>query len=332
MLVDLQSRCDDLARQAREEAVRVLLPADLQQAKASFLGKKGSVTGLLAALRDLTPAERPLAGQLINALKADLEALFDQRREEVEARALRAKAGGALDLTLPGRGAWTGHLHPLTQTIRDIVAIFTGMGFSIAEGPQVEEEWFNFDALNIPRSHPARDMADTFYVSDDVVLRTHTSPVQIRTMKAGPPPIRIICPGPVYRCDWDPTHSPMFHQVEGLWVDDRATFSDLKGVLYTFLQEFFGKGTKVRFIPTYFPFTEPSAQVDMWFGNRWLEVLGCGMVNPKVFAALEEPAYHPSRVQGFAFGMGVERLAMVRHGIDDLRLFFDNDLRFLEQF
>ncbi|MCK6529977.1 phenylalanine--tRNA ligase subunit alpha [Myxococcota bacterium] len=331
-MIDLDTRCQEILTRAREGAGSVASPAELQQLRASFLGKKGAVTELLQGMRDLAPAERPVAGQRVNALKAELEALFDQRRRDVEAATLRARAGGPVDLTLPGRGRFRGHLHPITRTARDMAQVFGGMGFTLAAGPQVEDEWFNFDALNIPRTHPARDLQDTFYVTDDVVLRTHTSPVQIRAMRAAKPPLRVICPGPVYRCDWDQTHSPMFHQVEGLWVDENVTFADLKGVIETFIGEMFGKGTKLRFRPSYFPFTEPSAEVDMWFGGRWLEVLGCGMVNPKVFAALGDPAYDPERVQGFAFGMGIERFAMVRYGIDDLRLFYENDVRFLEQF
>lgn len=331
MLTDLDTRCHEILARARTGAA-VASPAELQQVRASFLGKKGAVTELLQGMRDLSPAERPIAGQRVNALKAELEAMFDRRRQDVEAAALRARAGGPVDLTLPGRRRFRGHLHPITRMSRDMAQVFSGMGFTVASGPQVEDEWFNFDALNMPRTHPARDLQDTFYVTDDVVLRTHTSPVQIRAMRAAKPPLRVICPGPVYRCDWDQTHSPMFHQVEGLWVDERVTFADLKGVIETFIGEMFGKGTKLRFRPSYFPFTEPSAEVDMWFGGRWLEVLGCGMVNPKVFAALDDPAYDPERVQGFAFGMGIERFAMVRYGIDDLRLFYENDVRFLEQF
>ena len=275
--------------------------------------------------------ERPAAGARINEAKEALQAEISARRDALESAAMEAKlAAETVDVTLPGRSQSVGGLHPVTRTLERIEAFFGSIGYSVAEGPEIEDDYHNFEALNIPAHHPARAMHDTFYFDAHTLLRTHTSPVQVRTMEAQQPPIRIICPGRVYRCDYDQTHSPMFHQVEGLLVDRNITFADLKGTLEQFLREFFEEDVKVRFRPSYFPFTEPSIEVDIDRGDgKWLEVLGCGMVHPKVF---EYSGIDPEEFTGFAFGMGVERLAMLRYGVDDLRLFFENDLRFLGQF
>jgi phenylalanyl-tRNA synthetase alpha chain len=296
----------------------------------------------LKALGALAPDERRAAGQAINEAKAALQAALEARRVALEAAALEARlAADRIDVTLPGRGQRPGGLHPVRRTLDRIERIFAQAGFSVAEGPEIEDDWHNFGALNIPEHHPARAMHDTFYFDAHTVLRTHTSPVQIRVMQAQRPPLRIIAPGRVYRCDSDVTHSPMFHQVEGLMVDGGVSFADLKGILDEFLKTFFEADLAVRFRPSYFPFTEPSAEVDIacvicgGSGCRvckesgWLEVLGCGMVHPNVFRAVDVDS---ERYTGFAFGMGVERLAMLRYGVNDLRLFFENDLRFLRQF
>jgi phenylalanyl-tRNA synthetase alpha chain len=302
----------------------------LDQIRVQYLGKKGEVTQLLKGLGKLSPEERPKAGDQINKAKDALLQELNARRSELEAAQLQAKlAAEKIDVTLPGRGQSVGGLHPVTKTIQRIEDFFGSIGFSVAEGPEIEDDYHNFEALNIPAHHPARAMHDTFYFNANTVLRTHTSPVQVRTMEAQKPPIRIICPGRVYRCDSDQTHSPMFHQVEGLLVDKDISFADLKGILEQFLRAFFEDNVKVRFRPSYFPFTEPSIEVDIDRGDgKWMEVLGCGMVHPKVF---ESSGIDPEEYTGFAFGMGVERLAMLRYGVNDLRLFFDNDLRFLSQ-
>jgi phenylalanyl-tRNA synthetase alpha chain len=293
--------------------------------------KKGELTQLLKGLGKLSADERPAAGARINEAKEALQAEISARRDALESAAMEAKlAAETVDVTLPGRSQSVGGLHPVTRTLERIEAFFGSIGYSVAEGPEIEDDYHNFEALNIPAHHPARAMHDTFYFDAHTLLRTHTSPVQVRTMEAQQPPIRIICPGRVYRCDYDQTHSPMFHQVEGLLVDRNITFADLKGTLEQFLREFFEEDVKVRFRPSYFPFTEPSIEVDIDRGDgKWLEVLGCGMVHPKVF---EYSGIDPEEFTGFAFGMGVERLAMLRYGVDDLRLFFENDLRFLGQF
>lgn len=302
----------------------------LDQIRVQYLGKKGEVTQLLKGLGKLSPEERPKAGDQINKAKDALLQELNARRTELDAAQLQAKlAAEKIDVTLPGRGQSVGGLHPVTKTIQRIEDFFGSIGFSVAEGPEIEDDYHNFEALNIPAHHPARAMHDTFYFNANTVLRTHTSPVQVRTMEAQKPPIRIICPGRVYRCDSDQTHSPMFHQVEGLLVDKDISFADLKGILEQFLRAFFEDNVKVRFRPSYFPFTEPSIEVDIDRGDgKWMEVLGCGMVHPKVF---ESSGIDPEEYTGFAFGMGVERLAMLRYGVNDLRLFFDNDLRFLSQ-
>ena len=317
--------------------------AALEELRVSYLGKKGALTGLLKNLGQLSAEERPKAGAEINAVKQQLNEQLNARKASLQGAALAAQlAEEAIDVTLPGRRAETGSLHPITRTIQRMETFFSSMGFEVVEGPEIEDDYHNFEALNIPAHHPARAMHDTFYVDDTHVLRTHTSGVQVRTMEAQPPPIRVICPGRVYRCDSDLTHSPMFHQVEGLLIDETSNFGHLKGLLEDFLQAFFERDDlSVRLRPSYFPFTEPSAEVDIQCvkcsgaGCRvcshtgWIEVLGCGMVNPKV---LEMSGIDPDKYRGFAFGMGVERLSMLRYGIGDLRLNFDNDLRFLAQF
>nr|WP_067291329.1 phenylalanine--tRNA ligase subunit alpha [Marinobacterium profundum] len=304
---------------------------DLDQVRVQYLGKKGHLTQLLKGLGQLSAEERPQAGALINEAKQALQDVLNARKDSLEGAALNARlAAETIDVTLPGRGQELGGLHPVTKTLERIEAFFANIGYSVAEGPEIEDDYHNFEALNIPAHHPARAMHDTFYFDAHTLLRTHTSPVQIRTLEEQKPPVRIICPGRVYRCDYDQTHSPMFHQVEGLLVDKNISFADLKGTLEQFLREFFEEDVKVRFRPSYFPFTEPSIEVDIDRGDgKWLEVLGCGMVHPKVFASV---GIDPEEYTGFAFGMGVERLAMLRYGVNDLRLFFENDLRFLGQF
>ena len=317
--------------------------AALDQARVHYLGKKGVLTERLKELGKLPAEERRPAGQAINDAKQALETALVSRKADLEAAALDARlASEALDVTLPGRGQSPGGYHPVSRTLTRIEALFAHIGFTVAEGPEVEDDFRNFEALNIPPQHPARAMHDTFYFNEHTLLRTHTSPVQIRVMETQAPPVRVIAPGRVYRCDSDITHSPMFHQVEGLLVDEDVSFADLKGVLDDFLHRFFERDAlAVRFRPSYFPFTEPSAEVDIQCvicggaGCRvckqtgWLEVLGCGMVHPAVF---EKVGIDSERYTGYAFGMGVERLTMLRYGVNDLRLFFDNDLRFLRQF
>ena len=306
------------------------------------LGKKGQITALLKGLGQLSPEERPAAGAQINVVKQELQALIGARKSELEAAAVGARlASETIDVTLPGRDSAAGGIHPVTRTMERMEDFFSAIGFDVVEGPEIEDDYHNFEALNIPAHHPARAMHDTFYVDEHTVLRTHTSPVQVRVMESGEPPLRIICPGRVYRCDSDLTHTPMFHQVEGLLIDEHSSFADLKGLIEDFLRVFFERELAVRFRPSYFPFTEPSAEVDIQCVNcggegcrvcsqtGWLEIMGCGMVHPKVF---EYSNIDSERYSGFAFGMGVERLAMLRYGVNDLRLFFDNDLRFLEQF
>ena len=316
--------------------------AELQQLKAKYTGRKGLVTAQLKALSSVPLEQKPAFGKAVNELRDFVEQTLDQkellfRDVEKQKRLLSEK----IDITLPGKPCLSGKTHPLNKVLDEIKDIFVSMGFSIQEGPEIELDYYNFEALNMPKHHPARDMQDTFYVSDDVVLRTHTSPVQVRVMEKKKPPLKIIAPGKVYRCDADISHTPMFHQVEGLMVDTDISFSDLKGVLGLFIHSFFGENTPVRFRPSYFPFTEPSAEVDIGCifcagkGCRvckttgWLEVMGCGMVNPRVF---EMSGYDFDEFTGFAFGMGVERLTMLKYGIDDIRLFYENDLRFLQQF
>ncbi len=314
----------------------------LDQVRVHFLGKKGLLTEQMKALGKLEPEQRREAGQAINQAKGQVQQAIEARKAELESAALNARlAAESVDITLPGRGMESGGLHPVTRTLERIEELFAQLGFEVAEGPEIEDDYHNFEALNIPESHPARAMHDTFYFDPHTVLRTHTSPVQIRTMEKSEPPLRVIAPGRVYRCDSDLTHTPMFHQVEGLLVDEQVSFAELKGILDDFLRNFFEQELKVRFRPSYFPFTEPSAEADIQCvmcggeGCRvcshtgWLEVLGCGMVHPQVF---KHAGIDTERYSGFAFGMGVERLAMLRYGVNDLRLFFENDLRFLRQF
>ena len=302
----------------------------LEQVRVNYLGKKGVLTHKLKELGKLPPDKRPAAGQVINEAKQEIQSLLLLRKEILEDKQFSEKINsGIIDLTLPGRGQLPGSLHPVTRTLLEIERLFLRIGFEVANGPEIEDNYHNFEALNIPESHPARAMHDTFYIDSTRLLRTHTSNVQIRYMKQHQPPIAIIAPGRVYRCDSDMTHTPMFHQVEGLVINEEVTFSDLKGLLQEFIREFFNKNTQVRFRPSYFPFTEPSAEVDIMGENGWLEILGCGMVHPQV---LENVGINSEKYTGLAFGMGVERLAMLRYGIDDLRMFFENDIRFLQQF
>ena len=304
----------------------------LEQAKARYLGKAGALTQLLKGLSKLPAAERPAFGGRVNAAKEQLEAALEEQRGRIRNRRLELRlAEETLDVTLPGRGPGIGGLHPITRTLERIEALFRSMGFEVADGPEIETDYYNFTALNQPENHPARSMHDTFYLADGKhLLRTHASPIQIRYMESHRPPLKIIAPGRVYRVDSDATHSPMFHQVEGLWVDEYITFADLKGVLIEFLRKFFERGDLwVRFRPSFFPFTEPSAEIDMSFGEGWLEIGGAGMVHPNV---LRNVGIETETHQGFAFGLGVDRLTMLRYGVNDLRLFFENDLRFLKQF
>jgi len=306
--------------------------AQLEQAKARFLGKSGALTDLQKSLGKLAPAERPAMGARFNAAKEQIENALADQRDRISSAKLEAQlAQEALDVTLPGRGTGTGGLHPVTRTLERMEALFRSIGFEVAEGPEIESDYYNFTALNQPENHPARSMHDTFYLDDGKhLLRTHTSPIQIRYMEKHKPPIKIIAPGRVYRVDSDATHSPMFHQIEGLWIDEHVTFANLKGVVADFLRRFFEReDLKVRFRPSFFPFTEPSAEIDMSFGGGWLEIGGCGMVHPNVLRNVD---IDKEKYQGFAFGLGPDRMAMLRHGVNDLRLFFENDLRVLRQF
>ncbi len=308
--------------------------SELEELRVSLLGKKGEITARLKGLSQLPSEQRKAAGQEINRVKGQIAKLINDRKCVLETEQFdRQLNDETIDVTLSGRGQRRGGLHPVTQTMQRIASIFTNMGFSVAEGPEMETDYFNFESLNFPPDHPARAMHDTFYFGDGTLLRTHTSPVQMRTMKDMKPPIRIIAPGKVYRSDSDQTHTPMFHQVEGLLVGEDVSFADLKGVLQRFVDEFFGQHLDIRLRPSYFPFTEPSAELDIEWkrasGDGWLEVLGCGMVHPNV---LREGGVDPEKYTGYAFGMGIERLAMLRHQVNDLRQFFENDLRFLSQF
>jgi phenylalanyl-tRNA synthetase alpha chain len=339
---------EELAADATSRVGRASDRAELEKLRVEILGKKGTLTGALRVLGSLPADERPVFGQRVNRAKETVDDAI--RARESELRTIEretALAGGAVDVTLPPAGVPLGTIHPISRTMEEICRILGGMGFEIAEGPEVEDDWHNFEALNIPSDHPARDMHDTFFVEGGRVLRTHTSPVQIRVMETRKPPIRIIAPGAVYRHDDDVTHSPMFHQVEGLMVDRGITFAHLKGVLTEFLRRVFGRDLAVRLRPSFFPFTEPSAEVDVACvvceqkpagkadacrvckGTGWLEILGAGMVDPAVFAAV---GYDSEEYSGFAFGLGVERIAMLKYRIDDIRLFYNGDLRFLRQF
>jgi len=314
----------------------------LQDIRVRFLGRKGELTALMKGVGALSPEERPLVGQVVNSVKDQLEAALEKALALASERQIASRLQSErIDVTLPGRRSLLGSSHPITQVIEEVSDIFAGLGFSVAEGPEIEHDWYNFEALNFPPEHPARDMQDTFFTDNNLLLRTHTSPVQIRTMLKQKPPVRIIAPGTVYRCDSDATHSPMFHQIEGLMVDKGITFADLKGMLTVFTNQLFGQKTGVRLRPSFFPFTEPSAEVDIACvmcgckGCRickqsgWLEILGAGMVDPEVFRHVN---YDSEAFSGFAFGMGIERIAMLKYGISDMRLLFENDVRFLRQF
>ncbi|MBE6566637.1 MAG: phenylalanine--tRNA ligase subunit alpha [Ruminococcaceae bacterium] len=317
--------------------------ANLDEIRIKYLGKKGELTAVLRGMGALTPEERPIVGQLANEVREAIEAALNAKKTEQQAKALEAQLKAEkLDVTMPGVAAPVGHIHPLTRAQRELEDIFIGMGFSIAEGPEVELDYYNFQALNIPENHPARDTQDTFYITDNILLRSQTSPVQVRVMEHQKPPIRIISPGRVYRSDaLDATHSPLFHQLEGLVIDKGITMGDLKGTLEVFAKKMFGEGTQIRFRPHHFPFTEPSAEVDvscfvcggkgcrLCKGEGWIEILGAGMVHPFV---LSNCGIDPEEYSGFAFGLGIERITMARYGIDDIRLFYENDERFLEQF
>ncbi len=332
----------------REEALQNLeacrTEEELEALRIRYLGRKGALTLLLRGLRDLPPEKRPEIGRQANEVKS----LIEERLETLRLRLREQKKSEKLatertDVTLPGKRRLLGRLHPLTQVIEEAVEIFRSMGFGVAQGPDIEDDYHNFEALNIPKDHPARDMQDTFFLAPELVLRTHTSPVQIRVMESQKPPLRVIVPGAVYRHDHDATHSPMFFQIEGFMVDQGVSFAHLKGVLTAFVQRMFGQNTKVRFRPSYFPFTEPSAEVDISCalclgkgqgcpvcgGSGWLEILGSGMIHPNVFRSV---GYNPESVSGFAFGMGMDRIAMLKYGIPNIRLFYENDLRFLRQF
>lgn len=304
---------------------------ELELVKAQYLGKTGELTGLLKNLGKLPPEERKTQGAYINEQKGHFQEAFNQKRDGFNEAKLAAQlAAEALDVTLPGRGNDEAGLHPVTLTISRVSELFRSMGFAVADGPEIEKDYYNFEALNIPKNHPARAMADTFYVENGDVLRTHTSPIQARYMEANRPPIKIIAPGRVYRVDSDATHSPMFHQCEGLWVDEGVTFADLKAVMTDFIRRFFERDDlQVRFRPSFFPFTEPSAEIDILGEKGWLEVGGCGVVHPNVLTNMN---IDPEIFTGFAFGMGMDRFTMLRYGVNDLRLFFDNDLAFLKQF
>lgn len=342
MIVVKEQQIDDL----RESALQAVEQADsieaLEAVRVRYLGKKGELTRLLRSMGELDPAERPRFGKVVNEVRLLLEQRLEERREALARVARQARLEAErIDITLPGRIPEHGKRHPLTRVLDEIKSFFIGLGFRVVTGPEVETDYYNFEALNVPKDHPARDMQDTFYLTEDILLRTQTSPVQIRTMESLRPPVRVIAPGKVFRVDADVTHSPMFHQVEGLLIDERITLGDLKGTLTAFARALFGQDRGVRFRPSYFPFTEPSAEMDiscMICGGEgcrvcsnegWIEILGCGMVHPRV---LEMVGYDPEQVGGFAFGLGVERIAMLKYGIDDIRLFYENDLRFLHQF
>jgi phenylalanyl-tRNA synthetase alpha chain len=339
-LDELQARCAEVRREWAQASASAHDPAALEALRVRFLGRKGAVTAAFDALRALSPAARAEAGKILNALKAEITSAIETRQVEVEREALAARlAGERYDLTLPGKWRPAGRLHPLTQVRREIEDIFMQLGFDVASGPEVETDYYNFEALAIPADHPARDDWDSFYIADGVLLRTHTSPVQIRVMKSQPPPVRIVCPGRCYRRDNpDATHSPVFHQVELLWVEKGLSFAHLKWILREFVNAFFGPGYEMRISADFFPFTEPSAQVhirrpgsnrETRHSGSWLEIMGAGMVDP---AVLCEVGYDPEEVTGFAFGLGVERMAMLRWGVEDIRLFYQNDVRFLSQF
>lgn len=330
-----------LQQSALADLDAIKLVSELEPYRVKYLGRKSDFTGLMRQLGQVSAEERPKIGKIANEIKTDLESRFAAKKEELENSTVTGSTDVKLDLTLPGRGYAFGKLHPVTQIMEEICAIFEGMGFGVAEGPDVETDFYNFEALNIPKHHPARDMHDTFYINESLLLRTHTSPMQARIMETQSPPLRMIAPGKVYRCDSDITHTPMFHQVEGFLVDKKVSFADLRGVLGVFIAKMFDDRTSIRARPSFFPFTEPSAEIDIACvicrgkGCRvckhtgWLEILGAGMIDPEVF---KQVGYDPEEYSGFAFGLGVERIAMLKYGINDIRLYYENDLRFLSQF
>lgn len=336
----MEKKLQSLEVEALRDLDTVSSPDGLEEFRIRYLGRKGSLSTVMKGLRDVASEDRPRVGQLANSVRQRVEELFTEKKQSLLTTAAPA-ATGLPDLTLPGRRPSSGHRHPVTMVMQETCEIFESLGFSVAEGPDVEVDYYNFEALNIPPHHPARDMHDTFYVSDSILLRTHTSPMQARIMESTEPPLRVIAPGKVYRCDSDITHTPMFHQVEGFLVDTDISFADLKGVLTVFTRKMFEKELELRFRPSFFPFTEPSAEVDIacvmcgGVGCRvckktgWLEILGSGMIDPEVF---KKVGYDPEKYSGFAFGLGIERIAMLKYGIDDIRLFYENDLRFLSQF
>jgi len=329
-----------LETEAKEILSSLTETEQLEDFRIKYLGRKGQFSTIMRNLGQVAKEDRPRLGQLANSVKTELESLFKKKKQELDSTS-DDMSSSVVDLTLPGRRPAIGRLHPVTQIMNEVCQVFENLGFSIAEGPDVETDHYNFEALNIPAHHPARDMHDTFYVSDSILLRTHTSPMQARIMENRQPPLRVIAPGKVYRCDSDITHTPMFHQVEGFLVDKKVSFADLKGVLTVFTQKIFEEELALRFRPSFFPFTEPSAEVDIACvickgeGCRvckrtgWLEILGCGMIDPEVFKMV---GYDPELYSGFAFGLGVERIAMLKYGIDDIRMYYENDLRFLSQF
>ena len=338
----MQDKLKTIEQEAVEQMRSAKDSRELDSIRVKYLGKKGVLTDLLRSMTDVAPEDRPVIGKLANQVKQSITAELEKVTESLKVKEHEAQlAAEAIDITLPGRRPMLGRKHPLTQTFEDTIRIFRGMGFQVADGPEIETNYYNFDALNMAEHHPARDDRDSMYITDDILLRTETSAVQIRTMEKRRPPVRVVVPGRVYRRDADISHTPMFHQVEGLMVDRNIRFSDLKGVLAAFIHQMFGKDTKYRFSPDFFPFTEPSAQVcisctvcggsgcQTCSDTGWLEILGSGSVDPEVFKSV---GYDPEEVTGFAFGMGVERLAMLRYGINDMRALFENDMRFLQQF
>lgn len=338
----MEQQLEVMSREARLAMLDADNEADLQNIRVQYLGKKGRLTAIMKDMGKLSSEQRPVVGAIANKVKDELSAVFESQMRSLKQQHMAERLERErIDVTLPGRHHKIGTKHPVTLITEELVDIFSYLGFSVAEGPEVEEDFYNFEALNLPKDHPARDMQDTFYISDNEVLRTHTSPVQIRSMLEHQPPLRIIAPGTVYRRDSDITHSPMFHQIEGFMVDEHITFGDLKGILTAFITECFGKNVGVRFRPSFFPFTEPSAEVDIQCvicggkgcrvckNSGWLEILGSGMIDPEVFASVN---YSSEKYSGFAFGMGLERIAMLKYGVNDLRLFFENDVRFLRQF
>lgn len=343
---DIVSLLEELVPAFTQGLHTVVTPQHLEELRITYLGRKGQLAALMARLPELAAEERPEAGKIVNRVKHSLNELFEARKAKLEAQSAAQDLAG-FDPTLPGRTPWQGSLHPVTLVMEEICSVFIGLGYEIVSGPEVETDFYNFEALNMPPEHPARDMQDTLYVTDAILLRTHTSPLQIRTMRERKPPLAVIAPGKVYRRDSDITHTPMFHQIEGFLVDHEVSMADLRGTLTSFLQQVFGPAIKVRFRPSFFPFTEPSAEVDIscvlcgGVGHKngehcrvckttgWVEILGCGMIDPEVFKAV---GYDPEAYSGFAFGLGVERVAMLKYGIGDLRMFFENDVRFLRQF